>query len=413
MDPRASNSLHISHRGAALAEAHARPSLDLTGCRLLQHVALMADEATCQQIISRIKVKDQTQDTRFVLGTIDKLTVKLERHTEFLTCTFISRDDPPVATSKTRSMGELIGIDGLDIFCDIKINFVDNTPTLTKSIELTQRPLGGNLRGMEVRTTLLPDDHLRQHFTIYAPKLSGHETGRRVQRLLEMETYRVLTLLGLESGRAKQGQLVTLESELDELVYSMTNMLSQPGGNRNLIDRFSKLATEMNALRAATRFRFSASRAYYDLAVQRLESLDETTNGDLQTITGFVRARLDPAIATISSFEQRLDHLSSEISNGLSLLRTHIEVETSQDNKQTLQALNERHRQQLLISQTVEGLSIVAISYYSLGLLSYVYKAMAANGWLPLSLNLALMISVPVVLGAVGLTLRRLRKHWS
>ena len=174
-----------------------------------------------------------------------------------------------------------------------------------------------------------------------------------------------------------------------------------------------RLATEMNALRTATRFRFSASRAYYNLAVQRLESLDEVPSGELQTISGFVRARLDPAIATINSFEDRLDHLSNEISNGLSLLRTHIEVETSQVNQQNLQTLDERHRQQLLISQTVEGLSIVAISYYSVGLLSYIFKAMSAQGWLPLSLNLSLMVSVPIVIGIVGLSLRRLRKHWT
>ena len=97
------------------------------------------------------------------------------------------------------------------------------------------------------------------------------------------------------SSRAKQGELVALERELDALVLSMTGMLAEAGGNRKLIDRFSKLATEMNTLRTATRFRFSASRAYYNLAVQRLASLDEVPTGELQTISGFVRARLDPA----------------------------------------------------------------------------------------------------------------------
>ena len=411
MSETGSNLLDLSSRAAALAEAHARPSLELTGCHYLHHIALQISGDTKDKILSAIKVKDQSEDSRFVLGTVDGYVVKLEHHTEFLTCTFVSRSAGDGIAPE--SMAALIGLDALDIICDIKIDFIDSSLALTKSFDPTQRPLGGNLRDMEVRTTLLPDDDLRQHFVICAPKMSGHELGRRVQRLLEVETYRVLTLMGLEASRAKQGELIALEHELDALVLSMTGMLAEAGGNRKLIDRFSKLATEMNALRTATRFRFSASRAYYNLAVQRLESLDEVPSGELQTISGFVRARLDPAIATINSFEDRLDHLSNEISNGLSLLRTHIEVETSQVNQQNLQTLNERHRQQLLISQTVEGLSIVAISYYSVGLLSYIFKAMSAQGWLPLSLNLSLMVSVPIVIGIVGLSLRRLRKHWT
>lgn len=401
----------LDNRAAALAEAHARPPLDLTDCRYLHHIALLITGDAKDKIISAIKVKDQSDDGRFVLGSVDGYVVKLELHTEFLTCTFVGRSKG--GSIAPGAMASLIGLETLDLICDIKIDFIDTKIALTKSFDPTQRPLGGNLRDMEVRTTLLPDESLRQHFAICAPKMSGHELGRRVQRLLEMETYRVLTLMGLEASRAKQGELVGLEKELDALVLSMTQMLAEAGGNRKLIDRFSKLATEMNALRTATRFRFSASRAYYNLAVQRLESLDEVPSSDLQTITGFVRARLDPAIATINSFEDRLDNLSNEISNGLSLLRTHIEVETSQVNQQNLQTLNDRHRQQLLISQTVEGLSIVAISYYSVGLLSYVFKAMDSQGWLPFSLNVSLMISVPVVIGIVGSSLRRLRKHWS
>ena len=411
MSEAVSNKLDLDHRAAALAEAHARPSLDLTGCTHLHHIALQLTGDTKDQIIAAITVVEQSDDGRFVLGTVDGYVVKLEIHTEFLTCTLVSRAKGPGIDPG--AMADVLGLDRLDLISDIKIDFIDAKIGLTKALDPTHRPLGGTLRDMEVRTSLLPDEHLRQHFVICAPKMSGHELGRRVQRLLEMETYRVLALMGLEASRAKQGELVALERELDALVLSMTGMLAEAGGNRKLIDRFSKLATEMNTLRTATRFRFSASRAYYNLAVQRLASLDEVPTGELQTISGFVRARLDPAIATINSFEERLKHLSNEISNGLSLLRTHIEVETSHANQQNLQTLNERHRQQLLISQTVEGLSIVAISYYSVGLLSYVFKAMSAQGWLPLSLNLSLMISVPIVIGVVGLSLRRLRRHWS
>ncbi len=77
-------------------------------------------------------------------------------------------------------------------------------------------------------------------------------------------------------------------------------------------------------------------------------------------------------------------------------------------NGKVLEAMNDRARQQLRLQQTVEGLSIAAISYYIVGLVGYVAKARRtaladqrrADG----------RLSVPVVLAVVALVLRRIRR---
>jgi uncharacterized membrane-anchored protein len=74
--------------------------------------------------------------------------------------------------------------------------------------------------------------------------------------------------------------------------------------------------------------------------------------------------------------------------------------------------MSKSHSQQLRISKTVEGLSIVAISYYAVGLIAYMLKSLIAEGWLNISFSVASGISVPIVVIAVALYLVRLRRHW-
>lgn len=65
---------------------------------------------------------------------------------------------------------------------------------------------------------------------------------------------------------------------------------------------------------------------------------------------------------------------------------------------------------QLRLQETVEGLSVVVLSYYLVGLVSYAVKALSKLG-LPLNPDLATGLAIPVVLVAVGLGMRRLRRH--
>jgi uncharacterized membrane-anchored protein len=70
--------------------------------------------------------------------------------------------------------------------------------------------------------------------------------------------------------------------------------------------------------------------------------------------------------------------------------------------------MNQRASAQLRLQQTVEGLSVMAISYYAVGLVGYLLKPLAE---LAPGLNVALLVAVitPLTILAAWYTIRRVR----
>lgn len=68
-----------------------------------------------------------------------------------------------------------------------------------------------------------------------------------------------------------------------------------------------------------------------------------------------------------------------------------------------------RAKMQFKMQQTVEGISIVAITYYATGLIGSVSKAARAAGW-PVNPELAVGAAIPFVMIAVALGLKRIHK---
>jgi uncharacterized membrane-anchored protein len=71
--------------------------------------------------------------------------------------------------------------------------------------------------------------------------------------------------------------------------------------------------------------------------------------------------------------------------------------------------MDRRAKLQLRLQQTVEGLSVAAITYYSAGLVGYLAKAGNSLG-LPLDADIAVGVSIPLIALALWMGLRRLRR---
>jgi len=251
------------------------------------------------------------------------------------------------------------------------------------------------------------------HFVVQSKNLTADELGRRLQRLLEVETYRTMALLGLPSAQNAAVSLSVYERELDTLMDVLGEKQdSTQEEDEDLFLRLSDLSERNNRIAFETRYRFSASRAYFTIFQQRLDSLEEEKVGDLQTISGFLRSRLEPAMATIESTAKRHETLTNDLSRALVLLQTRIELNLAKGNQSLLQSMDRRHNQHLNIARTVEGLSVVAITYYATGLLSYLLKAIAKQPWMPFSDTFLTALSVPFVLALVWYGLHRIRKNW-
>jgi uncharacterized membrane-anchored protein len=73
--------------------------------------------------------------------------------------------------------------------------------------------------------------------------------------------------------------------------------------------------------------------------------------------------------------------------------------------------MDQRSKVQLMMQHTVEGLSVAAISYYTIGLLKYLLEALYNSG-IELNKDLIMGISVPVVIGLVAFTTRKIHKRF-
>ena len=91
------------------------------------------------------------------------------------------------------------------------------------------------------------------------------------------------------------------------------------------------------------------------------------------------------------------------------MLRTRVDIEIERQNQELLAQMNRRAKIQLHLQETVEGLSVVAITYYASQLVNYVAKG-AKHLIEPLTPEVLTAVSIPVIAGIVYMGLRRMRK---
>ena len=235
--------------------------------------------------------------------------------------------------------------------------------------------------------------------------ISPRRLGRLVQRVLEIETYRMAALLGLPVARKTAAVLGTAEKELADLAQAIR--AAKGAEEPMLLDRLTRLAGQVESEYAATHSRFSASRAYFELVDRRIQDLQESRLSGLLTIQEFMERRLSPARSTCEWVSRRQNALSERVSRVSNLLRTRVEIEQQQSSQLVLEAMNHRQGMQLKLQSTVEGLSVAAITYYITGLIAYLSKGAQKMGW-PLSPELTAAGAIPVVALCVWWSLRRL-----
>ena len=232
------------------------------------------------------------------------------------------------------------------------------------------------------------------------------QAGRMLQRLFEIEAYRMLALLALPIARRQSPLIVAIENSL----AALTDGIAQGEGHEEaLLHELTRLAAEVESGLAASQFRFGACRAYSELVATRITELREQRIPGTQTIEEFMARRFTPAVATCATVSQRLHGLSERVAQASGLLATRVGIARERQNQSLLASMDRRAKLQLRLQQTVEGLSVAAIVYYVAGLVGYLAKAAKAAG-LPVEAELAVGVAIPFIAVAVVLGLRKVRR---
>jgi uncharacterized membrane-anchored protein len=205
-------------------------------------------------------------------------------------------------------------------------------------------------------------------------------------------------------ARSVATSVARLDRDLSGVV---ARMAAGAGEEAETLDRLLAMAAEIERIASDSAFRFGASGAYEAIVNQRIEVLREERIGGRQLFGEFMTRRFDPAMRTCRSAKERLDELSARAERAANLLRTRVDVENQQQNVEVLKAMDRRAALQLRLQETVEGLSVVAISYYALSLAGHLFGPLAERIHVSEGVLLA-VLTIPVVV-VVWLLVRRIR----
>lgn len=240
-------------------------------------------------------------------------------------------------------------------------------------------------------------------FMVMNHHMSDSQLGRLTQRLMEIETYRLMSLLALPLARETSPTLNEMDQKLAVITQSLADNddVDEPA----LLAELTAIAARIEAFRAHSTFRFSATRAYHRLVLARLEALREDELSGHLTITEFMTRRLTPAVKTCEAVSERLEDLSRRVDRASDMMRTRVELAIQSQNQQLLSSMDRRSKIQLMMQHTVEGFSVVAITYYLIGLLKLGLESMYDSGF-DLNKSLILGIAIPTVMALVYLGVR-------
>ena len=429
------SSLNHLLRVPLAAEVHSRPSLRLNGAETLTHQAgytrdERADDAghgarqhqLLAELCRHFGVSGPHLDAKYFFHDFGGFRLQWESHTEFSTFTFAEHHAQPLQLETAFEHVPLRHVPQEWLHAlEGKVMVATHLAMLADGagLEAMRQAFGGNLLvGSESHAfariwtdfAIAPDGFGR--VLVQDLGMQYQQAGRLVQRVLEIETYRMMALLGLPHAQQAAPVLNAIEAELARLSAGMTDSADavaseDPDGERDLLQKITALAARIEKLALENSYRFGASKAYYRLVQARIDELREARINGVPTIREFMDRRLAPAMNTCESMVRRQEALAERIGRTNDLLRTRVGIVQEQQNRRILESLNSRAAQQLRLQQAVEGLSVVAISFYSIGLVSYAGKAMKAAGW-PVNPDIATGVMIPLMVGAVWLGLRRM-----
>ena len=186
-------------------------------------------------------------------------------------------------------------------------------------------------------------------------------------------------------------------------------MTMQEKNDALLLDELTNLAAEVENYISSNHFRFAAASAYYKLVGQRLDDLREVRIQGIQTLGEFIKRRLEPAINTCESVSYRFTLLSERVSNASQLLRTRVDIVIERQNQGLLSSMNLRAKMQLRMQQMVEGISMVAITYYAASIVGKFAEALHAYG-IKINPELVEGVSIPFILIIIALNTQRIHR---
>ena len=407
-------------------ELHNRPFPSITTPAQLTHIAIQHQGELKQQehefismLCDRFQVNSPAKSMPCFYQDFGLFSLRWERHLEYSTYTFIHQapltDQPFVKNAIDyvpsnwfeKMPGQVIAA----VHLIIESENIDKARThkVEKYFDhmslVASAPV--NSKAKVWSSFKLHEDGFGR-FLIYQQDLSAAQSGRLVQQLLQLDTYRLMATLGLPLAQAINSELNQLDLQLQQVTTYIA--LGSDKSDRELLTQVSKIAAKVEDYRSQSTYRFSATNAYYDVVLQRMEDLKEDEISGYMTLQEFLIRRITPAVKTCQTASNHLEDISRRVTRASDLLRTRVEMVLQEQNQTLLKSMNHRAHIQMRLQQTVEGLSVAAISYYGMQLFETMLTSLPIFG-IEYNHELVSGFSVPIVITLVFIGTRVIHKR--
>jgi uncharacterized membrane-anchored protein len=411
-------------------ELHTRPFPKIKAPTSAAYLAVTStgsvskDLAVLVKLLKAIGHLEQKPKGSHYFGDFGDFKLKWERHTEFVTYTlFVGRDNgaemfvdsphkffPEAWMQKTS--GQILTSCFLEVIGPLTLKDTEKYVTheffkYFKDESLAVNYVLGKEAAVASDFTIDVDGHIKLAILVIG-QVGENRLGRIVQRLLEIETYKSLAMLTLPVARDIFAKVGDLNSDLTDAVHAIAE---GEGTTQERLDALLSVSARIEYLQSQSAYRFGGAEAYNAILIQRLKVLREERIQGRQTFSEFMMRRFDPAMRTCTSAQKRLRDISMRAARATNLLATRVTVRTNEQNRAVLHQMDKRAQLQMRLQETVEGLSVVAISYYAVNLSTYLLVPLVKKlGFEKYQLTAALIL--PVIL-LVWLMIRQIKRRAS
>lgn len=405
-------------RQRLIAEAHARPASELAMPMLVGRMATLAGDdglaADRHHLSALCTALDQdlpTDDARWWAIDAGGWRLRWERHTEFSTWTVYrtpTGHTPFVASAFDAVPSDWLAAMPGEVLVATKLEYRSPSDAGPPANHFIREMAGSQIAdgALTLFSDFYPDAEGWTRYLMLGARADRRMAGRIALGILEIETYRLLAMLAFPVAGRVGAQVKAFEVEAEEIARRLAEETGLDQ-DRQLLQRLVSLAGQAEAINTRTSYRFGAARAYRQIVRDRVDALGEQPIAGIQTVAQFMERRFAPAMRTCDSVAERERAVIDRIARTAQMLETRVEVAARAGSSALLASMDRRARQSYQLQRTVEGLSVVAISYYAVGLVGFVAKAIEKLDHRIDATLLTGLLTLPVV-AMIWLGIRRL-----
>ncbi len=404
-------------------ELHARPLPDVRVGSTVFHLAMFRGDAPIEKERSHVNVLVQSLSASIESAgdshqqvSIGGSCLRVEFHTEFTEYTFIGNSladfdsSPAIEMIPDEWVAQIPGetVNRLQICVENVAEYGDESDI--EKLFNSDSMIASNISDSQMRVwsdyLLSPQGNTR--FLVQSKTDDTDRIGRAIQRLIDIENYRMLAFIGLQKARKIAGPMTRIEAELEDVMKSF-KAIDSISDEKMLLSKLIDLSADVELLKAESMNRFRATDAYAEIMLDRINELREGKLEGIFSVSSFLLRRSDPAFRTCRASKDRVLDVSLRVSRAAELLRTRIDAQIEEQNQQILQSVDRRASLQNRLQLTIEWFSIAATSVYVLQLARFILQPITS----PATTEVTLALLVPMVLVAVASIVGRIRARYA